>query len=214
MEKDQDPHGGQPVLHEGTPVDDAEAAVVLLHGRGATADSILGFREAFGGENVAYLAPEARGREWFPWSFTAPVKDNQPKMGSALRLVNDLYEYLREAGVPSERLGFVGFSQGACIAAEFVARNPREYGGVGVLSGGVVGHDVGFDDYDGSLEGTPVFVGCGDEDDQVPVERVHRTVGVFESLNGDVTERVYEGMDHTVNADEVEEVARIISSFV
>jgi len=213
MKTDGDPHGGQPVVHEGAPIDEAEAAVVLLHGRGATAESVLSFTDAFGSEGVAYLAPEAKHREWFPWSFTAPVEENQPKIGSALRLVGDLYGYLRDADIPSERVGFVGFSQGACVGAEYVARNPREYGGVGILSGGVVGHDVGFDDYDGSLKGTPVFVGCGDDDDQVPVGSVHRTVGVFESLRGDVTERVYEGMEHTVLADEVEEVARIVDSF-
>jgi len=213
MKEDPDPHGGQPVVHGGTPVDKAEAAVVLLHGRGATAESILSFTDAFWSEGVAYLAPEAKHREWFPWSFTAPVEENQPKMGSALRLVRDVYEYLRGAGVESERIGFVGFSQGACVGAEYVARNPRRYGGIAVLSGGVVGHDIEFGDYDGSLEGTPVFVGCGDEDYQVSVERVHRTVGVFESLRGDVTERIYEGMDHTVNADGVEEVARIVDSF-
>jgi len=210
----KDPHGGQPVVSEGARLDQAEAAVILLHGRGATAKSILHLTEAFPSDGVAYLAPEAKHREWFPWSFTAPVEDNQPKVGSALGLVGDLYREVYEAGLSAESIGLVGFSQGACLAAEFVASNTRRYGCLGVLSGGLIGHEPVFGDYDGSLERTPAFFGCGGEDIHVPIDRFERTVDIFGALAGDVTATVYEGMNHSVNADEVEEVTRLVESLV
>ena len=200
---EDDPHGGQPVGTAGTPLDDAAAAVVLVHGRGATAESMLQMAGEFETDGVAYLAPQARGRTWYPHSFLEPVERNEPSLSSALELVGEVLARVGEAGVPFERTAVVGFSQGACLSSEYVARNVRRYGGLAALSGGLVGPDDASRDYDGDLDGTPVFLGCSDVDPHVPLERVHGSRDVFERLGGDVTERVYEEMAHTVNDDEI-----------
>ncbi|WP_435174976.1 alpha/beta hydrolase [Halorussus sp. AFM4] len=207
-----DPHAGQEVVTAGPDLDDADAAVVFVHGRGATAQSILQMAGEFDAEGVAYLAPQARGRTWYPNSFMAPIEDNEPSLSSALNWLGDLRERIEEAGVPAEKTMFVGFSQGACLSSEFVARNARKYGGLAALSGGVIGPDGTPRDYDGSLDGTPVFLGCSDSDPHIPLERVHETRDVFEDLDGDVEERIYEGMGHGVNRDETEYVTEMVES--
>ena len=197
------PHQGQPVKHAGAPLRVADAALVLLHGRGATAESILDLADELGVHGVAAVAPQAQYNRWYPQSFLAPLETNEPELSSALHAVDDVVSELVERGVPPDRIVIGGFSQGACLAAEYVARNPRQYGGLVVLSGGLVGPgETGFD-HTGDLAGTPVFLGCSDVDPHVPLERVHESRDVFERLGGDVTERVYEGMAHTVNDDEV-----------
>jgi phospholipase/carboxylesterase len=204
------PHQGQPLVTAGTPLDDAGAAVVLVHGRGATAQSIVQMAEEFHREGVAYLAPQAAGNTWYPNPFTAPVEANEPGRTSGLRAIGDAIDDANEAAIPTDRAMVVGFSQGACLASEYVARNPTRYGGLAVLSGGLIGETVDPDDYDGDLERTPVFLGCSDSDPHIAEERVHESARVFERLNGDVTERLYPGMGHGVNRDELERVAGMV----
>jgi predicted esterase len=211
---ESDPHEGQQVATAGADLDEADAAVLFVHGRGATAESILQMAGEFDGDGVAYLAPQARGRTWYPNSFLAPIEDNEPSLSSALNLIGDLRERIADAGIPAERTAFVGFSQGACLASELVARNARRYGGLAALSGGVIGPDGTPRDYEGSLDGTPVFLGCSDRDPHIPLERVHETRDVFEELDADVEERIYEGMGHGVNQDEVEYVSGMVDRLV
>jgi len=208
------PHQGQPLVRAGTPLEDARAAVVLVHGRGATAQSILGMAEEFDADGVAYLAPQAAGNAWYPNPFTAPVESNEPGRSSGLRAIGDAIADASEAGVPTDRVLVLGFSQGACLAAEYVARNPARYGGLAVLSGGLIGETVDTDDYDGDLDGTPVFLGCSDSDPHIAAERVHESAAVFEELNGDVTTRLYPGMGHGVNRDEIDRVAGMVARLV
>ena len=209
-----DPHAGQSVTTAGPDLEDADAAVLFVHGRGATAQSILQMAGEFDAEGVAYLAPQARGRTWYPNSFLAPIEQNEPSLSSALNWLGDLRERVEDAGIPPERTMFVGFSQGACLSSEFVARNARKYGGLAALSGGVIGPDGTPRDYDGSLDGTSVFLGCSDSDPHIPLERVHETRDVFEDLDADVEERIYEGMGHGVNQDEIEYVTGMVSGLV
>lgn len=204
------PHAGQPLVTRGASLDEAEAAMVMVHGRGATARSILQFAEEFDRPDVAYLAPQAAGNSWYPHSFLAPIEDNQPHLDSALAFVEEAVETAREAGISAENVMLLGFSQGACLASEFVARNARRYGGLAALSGGVIGPDGTPRDYEGSLDGTPVFLGCSDSDPHIPLERVHETADVFETLDGDVDERIYEGMGHGVNEDELDAVTELV----
>jgi predicted esterase len=206
------PHAGQSVATAGPAPEDAAAGVVLVHGRGARARGMLQFAAEFGVEDVAYLAPQAANRTWYPQSFMADVESNEPHLTSALATVGGAVETLTGAGIPGDRVALVGFSQGACLASEFVARNARRYGGLAALSGGLVGPEGTPRDYDGDLDGTPVFVGCSDRDPHIPVERVHETAAVFDDLGGDVTERIYEGMGHTINDDEREFVAAMVAS--
>jgi len=205
------PHQGQPLATAGADPEDAAAGAVLVHGRGASARSILGMAGEFGVEDVAYVAPQARRGSWYPNSFMAPMDSNEPGLSSALQAVADALETLTDAGIPRDRVLLLGFSQGACLASEFVARNARRYGGLAAYSGGVIGPEGTPRDYEGSVEGTPVFIGCSDRDPHIPLERVHETADVFEDLGGDVTERIYEGMGHTVNDDEIAFVADLLA---
>ena len=205
------PHQGRPVLAAGTPLDQAQAAMVLIHGRGATAESILDLAAEVDRPGFAYLAPQAAGNTWYPNSFLAPIPSNEPGLSSGLAVIDDLLAYLAGAGLPAERTILLGFSQGACLTLEYVARHARRYGGVAGLSGGLIGPDGTPRDYAGSLTGTPVFLGCSDVDFHIPKERVEDTAAVLRRLGGDVTVRLYHNMGHTVNADELAAVRALMA---
>lgn len=198
-----DPHAGGPLVTAGAPAGATEVVVVLLHGRGATADGVVRLADPLYRHGVTFYAPEADRNRWYPYSAFAPVERNEPHLSSALRRVGAVVGRATRA-LPADRVVVGGFSQGACLAAEFAARHPRRYGGVFALSGGLVGPDDRLADpsFEGSLAGTPVFLGYGDADERVPVERVRRTAEILRSLDGDVTDRVYEGVGHEVTDDE------------
>jgi len=210
-----DPHRGQPVATAaGRPLAGAPAAVVMVHGRGATAESILTLADEFGRPDLAYIAPQAHGYAWYPYSFLAPKEQNEPGLSSGLATLGDLVERIAAAGVPPERTVLLGFSQGACLSLEFAARNARNggrLGGIVGLSGGLIGPPGTTLDYAGSLAGTPVFLGCSDRDPHIPRQRVDETAEVLRSLGAEVTERIYPGMGHTVNEDEIEFVQGLLA---
>jgi phospholipase/carboxylesterase len=214
-EADADPHADGPLVTAGAPAGATEVAVVLLHGRGATADGIVRLAEPLYRHGVTFYAPGADRSRWYPYSSLAPAERNEPHLSSALRRVEAVVQ--QAAGsVPRERVVVGGFSQGACLAAEFAVRHPRRYGGVFVLSGGLVGPAewLAGRAYDGSLDGTPAFLGCGDADEYVPVERVHRTAEAFRSLDADVTERVYPGVGHEVTDDEFDAIGALLDDLL
>jgi len=182
----------------------------MLHGRGATAESILTLAPSLGMPDLAYLAPQAGGNSWWPQSFLAPISSNEPGISSAMQAVEEVLARVVEGGIALERTALLGFSQGACLATEFVARHARRYGGVAGLSGGLIGPDGTRRDYAGSLEGTPVFLGCSDIDPHIPAERVRLTASLLEGLGGVVTMRLYRGMGHTINEDELEAVRAML----
>jgi len=208
------PHQNQALVSAGADVEAAGAAIVLVHGRGATAQSIIQMGRQVGADGVAYLAPQAARNTWYPNPFTAPVESNEPGRTSGIQAVADAVSEARAAGIPAEKIVILGFSQGACLASEFVARNPRRYGGLVALSGGLIGQSIDPDDYEGDLEETPVFFGCSDVDPHIPAERVHVSAEVFENLGGDVEKRLYEGMGHGVNDDEIEYVSALVAGLV
>lgn len=204
-------HQGQPVLRHGVALSDARAAVVLIHGRGSSARDILSLADKLSDPDVVFLAPEAAGRTWYPTSFLQPLAQNEPFLSSALQAVGDVFSELGEAGVGAERIMLLGFSQGACLALEYAARNTKRYGAVVGLSGGLIGNgeqeaplpdDKTFD-YVRSMEGTPVFIGSSDIDPHIPLRRIEQSVKTFEQLGADVEKRVYRGMGHTINHDEI-----------
>ena len=199
----QGPHRNQPVRTAGVSRDEASAAMILMHGRGATAESILTLADELDHPHVAYLAPQAAGYTWYPQSFMAPTQQNEPGLSSALDVIGKLVRHIEEAGLPPARVMLLGFSQGACLATEFAARHPQHYGGVFGLSGGLIGPEGATFDYEGAMDGTPVFLGCSDRDPHIPLQRVQETTAVFRELGAEVEERIYEGMGHTVNEDEV-----------
>ena len=198
-----DPHAAQPILTAGAPVDQAPAALILLHGRGADARDILSLAAELGRPDLAYLAPQAAGLTWYPNRFIMPAASNEPWLTSALARVGEVLARVQAAGLSRERIFLLGFSQGACLALEFAARHPARYAGVFGLSGALIENGDQPRDYAGSLAGTPVFLGCSDVDPHIPRARVERSAQILPALGAEVTLRLYTNMDHTVNRDEL-----------
>lgn len=204
------PHAGQQVFEAGVPLDAARAAVIMVHGRGAGPANILDLVPVLDRQQVAYLAPAAADRTWYPHSFLADVASNEPGLSSGLSVLDGLVRRIEAAGVARSRIVLLGFSQGACLASEFAARHASRFGAVIVFSGGVVGPRGTPRHYPGSFDGTPVFLGCSDVDSHVPEWRVRETADVFTQMGAAVTLRIYPGMGHTINEDEIEFAQRLI----
>lgn len=200
------------VIRAGAPIGAARAAVVLVHGRGASAEGMLGLANAFATPDIAYVAPQAPSGSWYPYSFMAPFARNEPHLSHALSLLSDVVDDLGKQGLPAERVALLGFSQGACLALEFAVRNARRYGGVAALSGALIGPEGTTWNYPGQLASTPVFLGCSDVDSHIPLARVHESANVLRAHGGDVTEIIYPGMGHTIVQDEIDHVERILRS--
>jgi phospholipase/carboxylesterase len=197
------PHAGQPVVKRGRALAEARAAVIMLHGRGASPQSILELAAAIPHPDVAYLAPGASGGTWYPMSFMAPTAQNEPGITSGISVIHALVDDVIEAGVPAERIILLGFSQGACLASTAVQRRPRRYGGVLVFSGGLIGPPSTEWSDDGDFAGTPIFLGCSDVDAHIPEARVRASASHLERMGAAVTCRIYEGFGHAVNEDEI-----------
>jgi predicted esterase len=180
--------------------------MVMVHGRGATAESILTLVPELGVDGFAFLAPQAAGNTWYPNSFLAPIPSNEPGITSGLRAIGDVIARISAAGIPAERTMLLGFSQGACLSLEYSARNAQRYGGIACLSGGLIGPDGTPRDYSGSYDDTPAFLGCSDIDSHIPAARVKESGEVLERMGAKVTVRLYPGMGHLVNEDEIENV--------
>jgi phospholipase/carboxylesterase len=202
MTQPTDPHAAQPLLHVGPPVEDADAVLVLLHGRGAGAQDILALLPELDLPTVAALAPQAAGHTWYPHSFLAPFEANEPYLSSALRRIEGIIADLIAKAVTAEKIALLGFSQGACLTTEYVARHPRRYGAAIAFTGGLIGPPGTRRDYSGSLAGTRIFLGSSDPDPHVPFARVQETAAVFERMGAEVDIRRYPGMGHTINEDE------------
>ena len=205
------PHDGQPVLLAGEPLERASAAMILVHGRGASAHDIMTIAAEVAEPGFAYLAPEAAGNAWYPNRFMEPLESNEPWLSSALETVGRVLGLVEER-LPAESVILLGFSQGACLALEFAARNARRYGALVGLSGGLIGPDDTPRDYPGSLDGTPVFLGCSDVDPHIPAGRVLETAEILERLGGKVTVKLYPGLGHEVNADELDHVRQMMAA--
>ncbi len=214
-------HQGQPVLASGAPLEQAQAAMILLHGRGADAAGILTLGEDLcPAEEVrlAFLAPQAAGYSWYPQRFLARRDQNEPWLSSAQQVVDDLLVRLENAGLPPIRTYLLGFSQGACLALDYAARHPHRFAGLIGLSGGLIGSNEEVEpDYvlnltDSSLNGTPVFMGCSDADPHIPLARLKQTAEILHALGGEVTLNIYQGMGHTINQDEIAAVRQMIGS--
>ncbi len=197
-------HEGMALLSAGATLERASAAMVMVHGRGASAEDILMLAAELKRPDIAYLAPQAAGNTWYPNSFLAPMDTNEPWLSWALARLSGVLAKVEAAGIPPEQTMLLGFSQGACLTLEYAARHARRYGGIAGLSGGLIGPDGTPRDYAGSFDGTPVFLGCSDVDFHIPKERVLETAGIFTRMGAKVTARLYPNMGHTVNRDELD----------
>jgi predicted esterase len=204
-------HQGQPVYTAGKALTEAKGALILVHGRGATAQSILALGNELAHPDLAYLAPQAAGNIWYPHSFLMPLAQNEPYLSSALQRIGEVVAQIEAAGIQTERIILGGFSQGACLASEFVARNARRYGGLLVFSGGLIGPPGTPRDYAGSLADTPIFLGCSDVDFHIPKERVMESAEVFRRLGAQVTAKLYPNLGHTIIEDELKYARQMVN---
>jgi phospholipase/carboxylesterase len=199
------------VVYEGVPLASAKKAIILLHGRGASADSILSLKEYLKLDGFALLAPEATNHTWYPYSFMAPEEQNEPWLSSAIELIKGLVADCKAAGIEESSIHLLGFSQGACLTLEFAARTATRYGSVTAFTGGLIGEKINRTNYTGSFKETPVFIGCSDRDMHVPVERVYASTNVLTEMGAKVTEKIYPGMGHTINEDEINIVNKFLN---
>jgi len=206
------PHAGQPLLTSGAELASASAAMIMVHGRGASADDILELAYVLEAPGFAFLAPQAAGNTWYPNRFLAPINSNEPGVSSALSVLADIESKVVHAGIPADHVFLLGFSQGACLALEYSARNARRFGGIIGLSGSLIGPADAPRDYAGSLSGVPVFMGCSDVDPHIPQDRFLASADILKRLGADVDARVYPGMGHVINQDEVDAVSRMLNS--
>lgn len=206
------PHQDQPIAISGAKLSDAKAAMIMIHGRGASAQSILGLSKEFSNsEQITFIAPQASNHTWYPYSFLVPKEHNQPGIDSGLQVIADIISKLEKKGFTKENIFLLGFSQGACLTSEFIAQNPAKYAGLIALSGGLIGETITFDSFSGNLDQTPVFFGCSDIDAHIPKERVNDSEMVFNKLKAKVTKRLYPGMGHLVNENEIAFINEMIS---
>jgi predicted esterase len=203
-----------PVVTDGEALERAKAAMIMVHGRGASAESILTLVPALATPGFAYLAPQASGNTWYPFSFLSAIDQNEPGITSGLQSIDDLVAAVVNAGIPIERTMLLGFSQGACLTLEYAARHPRRYGGVVGFSGGLIGPEGTPRDYPGAFDGAPVFLGCSDVDSHIPAQRVRDTEAVLRGMGAEVTMRLYPGMGHLVNENELDAARRMMSAVI
>ena len=199
-------HENQPVKTAGIKLEEAEKVVIMVHGRGATAESILGLKDQL--PDAAFLAPQAANRTWYPKSFLELREQNQPHLDSALEKIGSLVEKVAST-VGKKNVYLLGFSQGACLSSEYAARNPQQYGGVIVFSGGLIGQEI--EEYNGNMDKTSVYLCCSENDPHIPQKRVDDTVDIFKGLNADVEKQIFKGSSHTVNQTELEKASEIIN---
>jgi phospholipase/carboxylesterase len=198
------------IVTAGKALDDANKALVMLHGRGGTAEDILSMSQYLNVKDYALIAPQATNNSWYPYSFLAPPVQNEPWLTSALALLKDVVSDINIKGVALENIYFIGFSQGACLTLEFVTRNAGRYGGMAAFTGGLIGDKIYNENYIGNFFGMPVFIGTSNPDPHVPVERVYATTNILKNMNADVTEKIYNNMGHTINEDEIDSANKYV----
>ncbi len=210
MKNALNPHKNATIFTAGTDLLHAKAAVILIHGRGSSAANMLSLFKQLGLEGISAIAPEATGNTWYPYSFLAEITENQPYLNSALELLDKTVTSLNQSGIPDSKIILLGFSQGACLVSEFAARNPKKYGGLIILTGGLIGPAIDKSFYKGNMQDTPVFIGSSDPDSHVPLRRVHETADVLRQLGAQVELRTYPGMPHIINQEEIEVAKEMI----
>lgn len=198
------------IITGGKPLAEAKKALIMLHGRGADAEDILGMSAYFDVKEYALIAPQATNHSWYPFSFLVPPAQNEPWLSSALNLVKEIVADINDRGIDDENIYFMGFSQGACLTLEYVTRNAKKYGGVVAFTGGLIGDKIYNENYKGDFENMPVFIGSSNPDPHIPVERIYASTNILKGMHASVTEKIYENMGHTINADEIKNANELV----
>ncbi len=198
------------IVTAGKALDEADKVLIMLHGRGGSAEDILSMSAHLNVKDYALVAPQATNHSWYPYSFLVPPAQNEPWLSSALSLLKEIVSDLNNKGIASENIYFMGFSQGACLTLEYVTRNAEKYGGVAAFTGGLIGDKIYTENYKGDFSNTPVFIGTSNPDPHVPVERVYATANILKNMNAVVTEKVYNNIGHTINQDEINNANNLV----
>jgi phospholipase/carboxylesterase len=198
------------IVTAGKELSAASKALIMIHGRGGSAEDILTLASHLDVSDFSLFAPQATNNTWYPYSFLAPPSQNEPWLSSALKLLKELLDDVLDKGVPTGNIYFAGFSQGACLTLEFITRNAAKYGGVVAFTGGLIGDKIYSENYKGDFQGTPVFIGTSNPDPHVPVERVYATTNILKNMNAVVMEKVYNNMGHTINQDEIDNANKFV----
>lgn len=200
------------IVTAGKELEQAKKALIMIHGRGGSAEDILSLSGHLEVKDYALLAPQATNHTWYPLSFLAPPKSNEPGLSTALKVIGELVDDIVKAGISKENIYFLGFSQGACLTLEFVTRNAARYGGIVAFTGGLIGDKIYPENYKGDFAQTPIFIGTSNPDPHVPVERVYASVNILRNMNAAVTEKVYDNMGHTISMNEIELANKLVFS--
>lgn len=194
----------------GKELSEANKILIMIHGRGGNAQDILSLASHLNVKNFALLAPQATNNTWYPYSFLAPPEQNEPGFSSALEIIKSVVSDVKAEGFSSDKIYFLGFSQGACLTLEYVARNAEKFGGIAAFTGGLIGDRIYSENYKGDFQGAPIFIGTGNPDAHVPVERVEDSADTLKGMNALVTVKVYNNRPHTISQDEVQRVNKLI----
>lgn len=200
------------VITAGVPLAEAKKVLIMIHGRGAGAEDILSISNYLNTDGFAFVAPQAAGNTWYPLSFLAKPEDNEPFLTNSINTISNIISGLEEQGITKDKMYFLGFSQGACVAAEYTTRNAARYGGIVIFTGAVIGDKIYKENYSGNFNGTPVFIGTSNPDFHVPVERVNDTASLLKEMGANVTVKVYDNMPHTISQDEITLANQLIFS--
>lgn len=198
------------VITAGKSIDETDKVLIMIHGRGGSAEDILSLAAHLNTKDYALLAPQATNNTWYPTSFLAAPSVNEPWLSSALQIIDEVVGDVLTKGISKDNIFLAGFSQGACLTLEYVTRNAAKYGGVVAFTGGLIGDKIYYENYSGDFEGTPIFIGTSDPDPHVPVSRVNETTGILESMNAKVTTKIYPNMGHTISRDEIEKANTLV----
>ncbi|HEX6225048.1 MAG TPA: dienelactone hydrolase family protein [Chryseolinea sp.] len=200
------------IISAGKKLSESKKALIMLHGRGASAQDILRLTPYLNIEEFAVLAPQATNNTWYPYSFLVSRTQNEPWLSSALDLITEIVNDINDAGIPKNQIYFLGFSQGACLTLEYITRNATKWGGAVAFTGGLIGDKIYPESYKGDFEGTPVFIGTSNPDPHVPVDRVKETTVFLQKMNASVTEKIYQNMGHTISEDEIDKANQLVFS--
>lgn len=198
------------IVSAGNDLSTAKKVLIMVHGRGGSAEDILSLAGFLNLREFSFLAPQASNNSWYPYSFLAPPSQNEPWLSSALSLLKETKNDIIAHGISEENIYFLGFSQGACLMLEFISRAAEKFGGIVAFSGGLIGDKIYTENYKGDFKYTPVFIGSSDPDPHIPVERVKATTGILKGMNADVTEKIYQNMGHTISQDEIDQAKKIV----
>jgi phospholipase/carboxylesterase len=198
------------IVAAGKKLAEAKKVLIMIHGRGGSAEDILSLANHLQVNDFALLAPQAANHSWYPYSFMVPISQNEPWLSSALSLLKEMVNDVIAQGIAEDNIYFTGFSQGACLTLEFVARNATKFGGVVAFTGGLIGDRIYPENYKGDFKNTPIFIGSSNPDPHVPVERVHATTNILKAMNAIVTEKIYENMGHTIISDEIDLANKLV----